>query len=285
MKTFITVLLICLLLLIIFAAVYLFLTAPSTRRHKTLSRMMGKRYAHRGLYDAGKGIPENTLAAFSRCIEHGFGFEFDVRMTSDKKLVIMHDNSTLRMTGVDAKASELTAEQLRQLRIGGTDEVVPYFSEVLELVSGRIPLIVEIKTDGADYREVCAAVAKMLDGYSGDYVIESFDPRAVKWYRKNRPDIARGQLTEHFNSRKSNIPKLLGFIMHNYLSNFLTRPDFLAMRITDRYGFTHKLLKKLFGANVVVWTAQSEDELLQSEKEGCTVIFEHFTPQPGSARF
>lgn len=260
-------------------SIYLFVTMPSLRRHSVLIRILGKRYGHRGLYSVQEGAPENTLAAFRRCTENGFGFEFDVRLTADKKLMIMHDDSTLRMTGKDVKISRTRSDELEKLKVGNTDETIPYFSQVLELVSGKVPLIIELKAENGNHDELCRAVDKALEGYSGDYVVESFDPRVVRWYKVNRSHIARGQLTEDFNSRNSDLSKPLGFVMYNYLTNFLTRPDFIAMRLPDRKGFTHRVLKRFVGDRVVVWTAGTPQELEECEREGNTVIFENFIPK------
>ena len=263
---------------VVLSSIYLFVTMPSFRRHSVLSAMMGKRYGHRGLHSAENGAPENTMAAFERCVVHGFGFEFDVRLTADGKLMIMHDDSTLRMTGTDLRISRTSSDELDKLRVGQTEERIPYFSQVLEMVSGRVPLIIELKAENGNHAQLCEAVERELSSYKGEYVVESFDPRVVRWYKLNRPQTARGQLTEDFNSRNSDLTKTLGFVMHNYLTNFLTRPDFIAMRLADREGFTHKMLKNVFGARTVVWTAQTEQEMKQCESEGDTVIFENFIP-------
>ena len=266
-----------LLSLAVLFLLYTFITMPSLRRHNVFLRMAGKRYGHRGLY--GEDAPENTLSSFSRCIENGFGFEFDVHLTADGELMIMHDNKTKRMTGRDMKMSESDSQTLRELKVGETDEKIPYLSEVLELVAGRFPLIVELKVDGNNYRELCEKASALLDKYDGDYAIESFDPRPVLWYRLHRPNVARGQLSENYFKTDYVHSRIASFLLYNFAGNFITRPDFLAMKISDRGCFTFRLHRFLFPKKTVIWTAGNERELLECEKEGSSVIFEKFIPR------
>lgn len=105
------------------------------------------RYAHRGLYDAASGVPENSLTAFRLAVEHGCGAELDVHLSKDGRLVVMHDGKLLRMTGVDRRIVDCTADELDALRLDGTEEKIPYLEEVLPIFAGRTPLIIELKPD------------------------------------------------------------------------------------------------------------------------------------------
>ncbi len=265
------------LIIVLLIFLYLFLAMPSIRSSKLLNKLCKRHYAHRGLYDKRMGIPENSMAAFRRSLEHGFGFELDIRMTRDGKLVVMHDNALERMTGVNKLVSDCTYAELSNLRLNGTDERIPLFSEVLNLVNGREALIVEIKTN-KDCELVCGAAAKLLDNYRGDFVVESFDPRAVRWFKKNRPHYVRGQLITRFS--RDGKKKIFSDIAEcMLLFNFLGRPDFIAFNVRDINVPGAWLNRVLFGAKEVRWTINNIRDLAAAEEKKIPCIFEDFIPE------
>ncbi len=267
--------LVIIIILLIF--LYLFLAMPAIRRSKLLNRISSRHFAHRGLHDRSIGVPENSMAAFRRSIENSFGFELDVRMTKDGRLVVMHDNATLRMTGVNKLVSESTYAELQALRLDGTNERIPLFCDVLSMVRGREALIVEIKTaDNCDI--LCKAVAETLDRYMGDFVVESFDPRAVRWFKKNRPHFVRGQLVTRF-SRDGKRKFFADIAESMLLFNVLGRPDFIAVNVLDVNTPGAWLNRVLFGAKEFRWTVKNvKDHRAAVEKKACS-IFEGFIPQ------
>lgn len=245
--------------------------------HEKLTELRGWAYAHRGLY--GDGIPENSLAAFHKAKEAGYGIELDVHLLSDGALAVIHDSKLERTTGKKGRVEDLTADQLENYRLEKTDETIPLFSQVLELYNGEAPLIVELKSAGKNIDELCGKTCEMLDGYTGLYCMESFDPRCIRWLRKNRPDIIRGQLTEnYFVSDTSTLPAILKFILRNQLLNFLTLPDFVAYRFSDRKTFSNTLVRKFWGVQGVTWTLKTQEEYDIATKEGWIPIFESFRP-------
>lgn len=242
---------------------------------ETLTRF---RYAHRGLHDKDNGVPENSLAAFRRAAEHGFGAELDVHLTRDGRLAVIHDDSLLRTAGVDVKASDLTAEELAQYRLEGTDEKIPFLEEVLPIFEGRAPLIVELKVEG-NAAELARAACDLLDRWNVDYCIESFHPAAILWLRKNRPDVCRGQLSENFVSGKgTGLGFLADFAMTHLLTSFLTRPDFIAYDWHGRKEPSVRLSKTLWGVQEVSWTVKDRETMETLEKDGAVSIFEGFIP-------
>ena len=120
------------------------------------------KYAHRGLHK--DGVPENSLAAFSLACEKGFAMELDVHLSKDKEVMVFHDGSLKRMTGCDKGIHELTYAELSELRLAGTDEKIPTLREVLELVGGKVPLLIELKGESTD-TSLCPEVAKLLREY------------------------------------------------------------------------------------------------------------------------
>ena len=134
---------------------------------------LAKRYAHRGFHSKPE-IPENSLPAFRRAIEYGFGSELDVHLIADGSLVIFHDEKLERQTGAKGEIEDYDITNLRKLRLEGTDEQIPTFDEVLDLYENSgLPLVIELKSSRGNYRELAEAVCKRLDRYTGDFVVES----------------------------------------------------------------------------------------------------------------
>lgn len=270
---------ICAAVILLIFLVYIFLILPSQRRHEVLQRCLGRQFAHRGLHSKEKNIPENSLAAFKAAVDSGFGIELDVRLDADGNLFVMHDNNALRMTGVDMLISKSHYEEIRELRLTGTDECIPTFAEVLELVDGKIPLIVELKAIPGRISELGERVFELLDDYKGDFLVESFDPRMVRWVRKHRRNIARGQLISYFRRHgDKNISPVIDFMTHNLLFNIGARPDFVAMYYPDRSSVSLKLCR-LLGATELDWTITSQKQLDICRADNVkSVIFEGFIP-------
>ena len=244
--------------------------------HRGLRKLRGWGYAHRGLH--GAGVPENSMLAFRKALEGGYGIEFDVHLMKDGNLAIIHDSSLKRTAGEDVLIEDLTTADLENYRLEGTDEKIPLFSELLALYAGKAPLIIELKAHG-NHAELSEAVCNAMEGYKGVYCMESFDPRVVQWLRKNRPEIIRGQLAENFLKVKQNpLNIVLKFIMTNHLMNFLSMPDFVAYKFADRQNIGTKICRKFWKLQGVSWTIRTQEDYDTAVKEGWIPIFEYFTP-------
>lgn len=246
--------------------------------------MLADKYAHRGYHDKPT-IPENSMAAFRRAIEHGWGVEFDVHLIADGSLVVFHDEELERETGVRGKIEDYDIVNLGRLRLEETDERIPTFSEVLELFEntpgpdGKLcPLLIELKVARGNYRALVKAVCERLDTYSGDFVIESFDPRALIELRKIRPEIVRGQLVQNFIASPEGLPVYQRVVLTHMLFNPLTRPDFIAYRFS--HGLKTSVMNRLRkrGVQFASWTIGTETEFRASEEMSVTPIFERFNP-------
>lgn len=230
-------------------------------------------YAHRGLHS--DTIPENSLAAFERACEAGFGIELDVQLSSDGAVMVFHDYTLGRMTDIawkDTKVRELTRAQLGELSLAGSDQTIPTFAEVLALVDGRVPLLVELKGEDLN-ADLCPKVAELLRDYKGDYCIESFNPMLIRAMRKELPDAWYGQLyTNVCKDKKKNSP--LNILLTAMAFNFLARPDFIAYNYRYRNTLPVKLTTKLYTAERFVWTVRDREELEACHKNGEYPIFE-----------
>lgn len=255
------------------------LTLRCRRGHAVCAQLQGWRFAHRGLHDLQQGIPENSLPAFRRAAEQGYGAELDLHLTRDGRLAVMHDDSLQRICGVDRRISRSTAAELADCRLSGTAERIPFFEEVLEIFAGKAPLIVELKVDGNNAAALCEAAMALLDGYAGTFCVESFDPRAVLWFRRHRPEICRGQLCENYLKTLHGPARIAAWLCGTSLiTNLLTVPDFIAFRFSDRSCRSLRLIRRLHGVTTVHWTLHSVEEVAACEAEGAVPIFEGCLP-------
>lgn len=261
--------------IVILLVVYIFLIYGEKKDYEETEWLTSTQFAHRGLYSNDELIPENSLEAFNKAIENSYGIELDVSFTKDKKTVVFHDDNLLRMTGLDKKISECTLEELQTLSLSGTDYKIPTFNEVLKLVDGKVPLIIEIKSN-RDRDGLCRSVENELKNYSGKFCIESFDPLIMSKIRKNMPYVIRGQLSMKFN-KDNKAPKGLKLSLEYLLLNCKSRPHFIAYNWIDSNNLSLRILRKL-GIITVAWTVNSEKALEVSSERFDTIIFEHCEP-------
>ena len=264
-------------LLLILAIAYLFLIAPRMTGKPDASALMDVHYAHRGLHDNKGDAPENSLLSIRKAVEAGYGIEFDVQLTRDRIPVVFHDESLRRVCGVEGNVRDYTYEELQAFPLLASQERIPLLADVLAAVDGRVPLIIEIKIH-ENAAEVCAKADELIAAYKGPYCIESFDPRAVAWYKQNRPEVIRGQLSANFNTSEKK-EKFTEMLVHHLLTNVIARPDFIAYDHHAKDNFSRVLCTKLFGALPVAWTLRSQQELDAAKDDFDLFIFEQFIPK------
>lgn len=256
--------------ILILVVLYLFLIAPRMIGKPDRSALHGVHYAHRGLFDNETEAPENSLAAFRKAVEAGYGIEFDVQLSKDDVPVVFHDASLKRMCGVDGKVWEFTLEELQNMKLANSNETIPTLKQVLTVIGGKVPLIIEYKMDRVNTK-VCELGNAVLEKYKGTYCIESFHPFAVQWYRKHRPDVIRGQLSENY--ARDGKKKFHLWIMTHLLTNFVTRPDFIAYRHSDADNLERCICRAL-GALSVAWTVKSEEQYRKVKPQFDLFIFD-----------
>lgn len=266
------------LIFVLLAAVILLLVAlwPGRPSAALVAPFTGRNFAHRGLHSPDKSVPENSLAAFRLAAEAGYGIELDIQLSKDGQVVVFHDDTLDRVCGVKGRVDAYTLEQLQQMRLCKTEERIPLFTEVLCTVAGRVPLIVELKS-GPRNEQLCRLGWELLKNYQGDFCIESFDPRIVGWFRKNVPQVLRGQLAQRPRSYNT-LPAPMGLFLGWTLANFIGRPQFIAYQNRPR-PLTVRLAS-LLGAVKVVWTVRDEADRPRVEGENEMVIFEFYRPVP-----
>ena len=237
-------------------------------------------YAHRG-YHGGKDseAPENSLAAFERAVENGFGAELDVHLLKDGNLAVLHDSSLKRMCGKKGIIEDLTLQDLGSCKLGKSNQTIPTFQQVLEVFSGRTPLIVELKPVGDNAAELTEKVCQVLESYDGVFCIESFDPKVLRWLKKNRPQILRGQLAMDYMKNRNGLSFIEAVIGTWLMTSFLTKPDFIAYRFTERRNLGNRFQLKVMKRRGAAWTLRTPEDLKKALDEGLWPIFENFDPK------
>lgn len=257
-------------LLIVF--LYILMLLPSRAKKDAVSPFTDTFYAHRGLYSEDQTIAENTLEAFQRACEKGYGVEMDIRLSKDGQIVVFHDDTLMRAAGIDRPVEDFTWQELSQIPLYGTEARIPLFREVLEVIDGQIPLIIELKT-GTQNRKLCEDACAILRRYKGPYCVESFDPRIIRWFKKNAPEVVRGQLACSVSKAGNGTPRIVAFLASRCLLNFLSRPNFIAYELVRRKPMSVRLSESL-GALPVCWTSHDPKDV----KGNRLVIFEHYEP-------
>lgn len=255
------------------ALIYLWLIAPRIFRRPDMTFFKQYHYAHRGLHNTSNA-PENSLKAFLSAIENGYGIELDVHLTKDNIPVVFHDSTLNRMCSVDKKLCELTFSELKTLTLADSSETIPSLEDVLSLVNGAVPLIIEFKAE-KNTAVLCEAVNRCMSDYSGTYCIQSFYPSVLGWYRKNRPDIARGQLSSNFKHEHKFCSVSLT-VLSCLLTNCYTRPDFISYNCKYPFEISRILCRDLFLAPSLAWTVRSVKEFIDIKDYFDSYIFEDF---------
>lgn len=230
--------------------------------------------AHRGLHN--ETFPENSLGAFENAIKNGYPIELDVHLLSDGNVVVFHDDTLSRMTGKDGYIKSLTVNDLKNYNLNNTQYTIPTFKEVLDLVNGKVPILIEIKNKGK-VGELESAVLKLLKEYNGEYAVQSFNPFVVEWFYKNAPEIPRGQLSGYFKDEEG---KSLGFIKRFALKRIMlhkkSKPQFIAY---EAQTVPNRFVKKFKKLPLLVWTVTSQEEYMRLVKYVDNIIFQNFEPK------
>ena len=226
--------------------------------------------AHRGLFDREK-IPENSMLAFDKALEKGYSIEVDVNMTQDGYIVVFHDNSLKRMTGIKNDITTMTLSEIKKLKLLGTENKIPTFEDVLLQVSGKVPILIEVKPN-SKYKELMEKLINLLEKYNGKYSIQSFDPRIVYWLKKNIPQISRGQISsKNIREVKSRILKIL---LGKMVFNVITKPNFVSYQYLSINEKFYKKQKNK-GREVIAWTLKNKEDYEKIRDYCDMVVFEN----------
>ncbi len=253
--------------------VFLYLTKPGTRKWDS-EKWKRVRFAHRGLHNEERA--ENSMSAFRAARDAGYGIELDVRLSRDGELVVFHDSTLSRVCGVEGKVIDYTSAELREMSLRGTSDGIPTFREVLDMIDGAVPLLIEIKMEPGE-SGVAEKLAEVIEGYRGDYIVESFNPLALRTFGRLCPDVPRGILSTRYGLDEKYRGKLLYWLLENLMLNFLMRPDFIAYEKGGSKNYVLRLLRKTFGTPLFAWTVRDEEEEVKTVSDGFdNIIFENY---------
>ena len=245
---------------------------------KTTSFLKEKYIAHRGYFN-NTTICENSLPAFECAIKNGYAIELDIQPTKDNEIVVFHDSTLLRMTGQNGKVSDYTYNELQELNLLNTNQKIPTLQQVLKLVNGQTPLLIEIKPNNLKVGKLETKLLQLLNEYNGQYAIQSFNPFIILWFKKNAPNVIRGILSAKFTKNFENRPNVIKrIILKSMILNKFFTPDFIAYNVLDLP------LKKIEnnknkGIIILGWTVKSQQQYEKIKDYVDNIIFQDFKPQ------
>lgn len=236
--------------------------------------------AHRALHDVADGRPENSRAAIRAAISAGYAIEMDLQLSRDGRAMVFHDYDLGRLTGQSGAVCQRDAADLAAILLRGGDEGIPSFAEVLYLVAGRVPLLVELKdqhgamgeTDGKLER----ATALDLKGYQGDLALMSFNPNMVVELATLAPDWPRGLVTCHYPEQDwPTIPEPVRAHLRGIPDYGRAGAVFLSHEVHDLHS-PHVARLKAQGARVLTWTVRSPAQEAEARKLADNITFERY---------
>lgn len=246
---------------------------------------LGAPLAHRALHDVSDGRPENSRAAIRAAISHGYGIEIDLQLSADAEAMVFHDYALERLADAKGPVRLLSSDALGQTPLRGGDEGIPTFGEVLEIVAGQVPVLVELKDqDGAmgpDIGPLEAATAQALACYAGPVALMSFNPHSVARMAELCPDIPRGIVTSSYTP--ADWPLSDDTCTHlRAIPDFdRVRASFISHEAAD-LGRDRVAELRSGGANILCWTVRSPEAEAEARKVAHNVTFEgYLAPHPG----
>ncbi|GLQ07685.1 glycerophosphodiester phosphodiesterase family protein [Sneathiella chinensis] len=231
--------------------------------------------AHRGLHDSAAGIAENSLSAFRQAMQAGLPIELDVHLSADGLPVVFHDDTLIRMTGDPRAVKQVSFAELTALKLDSGPDTLPGLMEVLQVVNGTVPLVIELKHDPEGPDRLSQTVHEALTGYGGDFSIQSFDPWILQWFRLNAPHIIRGQLA--MKSPPKKMPLHRKFMMGQMLFNRMSAPHYIGYDVRDVHSWPVRRVRRR-NIPALAWTVTRQDQLDHARKHADNVIFETLTP-------
>lgn len=221
-------------------------------------------YAHRGLHN--DHVPENSMQAFENAVAENVGIELDVQLTKDMEVVVFHDSNVKRLCGVSANINKCDYAELSEMRLNGTDQRMPLLKDVLAMVNGRVPILIEIKNNGHKKR-IDLPLLNVLSGYNGTCGILSFDNRLLRRIRKILPDIPRGLLIPYFKDAFSHATSIFITRFHSFYSS----PDFFSFDVSMPMKTARTLSR---GKLVLGWTVKGRENFRKLKGKFDGMIFE-----------
>ena len=234
--------------------------------------------AHRGYFN-NTTICENSLPAFECAIKNGYAIELDIQLTKDYEIVVFHDSTLIRMTGQKGKVSDYTFNELQELNLLNTNQKIPSLQQVLKLVNGQTPILIEIKPNDFKIGILETKLMQLLNNYNGQYAIQSFNPFIILWFKKNAPNVVRGILSAKFTKNFENRPSVIKrIILKSMILNKFFTPNFIAYNVLDLPSKKIEAYKNK-GITILGWTVKSQQQYEKIKDYVDNIIFQDFKPQ------
>lgn len=235
--------------------------------------------AHRGYHDAAAGRIENTLAAAEAAIGKTFAIECDLQLTADGQPIVFHDDTLDRLTRASGDVGRKTLAEIRAVRFRESDATIPTLDDLLDLVDGKVPLVIELKSRFNGDRRLEAAVAPIVLGYDGPAAVMSFDPASMTAMKRLAPSVPRGMTADRFAAQ--DWPALSAATRtanRCLLAAPMVWPDFIAYDVTALPASPPLALRHFFRVPLLTWTVRTEAERRTAREWADQIIFEGFDP-------
>ena len=235
--------------------------------------------AHRGYHDRSRRCIENTLPAAEAAIAHNFAIECDLQPTADGRVVVFHDDRLDRLTEAEGPVGARTLAELRAVRLRDSDAGIPTLEALLDLVDGRVPLVIELKSQWTGDRRLEQAVAPILADYSGPAAVMSFDPASMVAMRRLRPDLPRGMIADDFarGADEGGLSWPKRFALRHLLGAALVWPHFVSFGINALPANAPLMLRHV-GVPLICWTVRTPADLDKAREYTDQITFEGFDP-------
>jgi len=233
-------------------------------REAELRALIAKPFAHRGLH--GAAAPENSRAAFEAAIEARHGIELDVQVSGDRQAMVFHDEELGRLAEDEGYVRGRSAAELGRIRLRDCDETIPTLPQILALVAGRAPLLIEVKAPGREVGALCRAVADALGDHAGPVAVMSFNPEVGHWFARHEPKWLRGLVvTERGKKWRGGVVRRLAL--------WRSKADFLAYDIRDLPSRFAEARRRE-GLSVLTWTVRSLQDRAKAAQHADQIIYE-----------
>lgn len=245
-----------------------------------LAWLTARPIAHRGLHDAASGVIENTASAFTAAIAGNYGIETDIQISADGEAMVHHDDALGRLTEGSERLADMNAAEIKTARFKATADHVLTLSELCDLVGGRTPLVIELKSHFNGDRRLVQRAAQVLSGYAGPVAVMSFDPDMVEAARLIAPSLTRGIVAErHYDHAEwdplpASAKRRLAWLLHANR----TRPHFVAYGVKDLPAVAPLVARWVFGLPLLTWTVRSEGDRAAAGRFADQMIFEGWRP-------
>ncbi len=235
---------------------------------KDFSWLTRRPIAHRGLHDGNKQVWENTLAAFAAAKAQNYAIECDVHLTKDHEVVVFHDGDLKRLAGRDGYVHGQTSAEMAKMHIGGTAERVPSLKQMLDLVAGAVPLVIELKGDEGHDSGLVAALADGLKGYGGPVAVMSFDHHLIRDFKKHIPHLPSGLTAEGL--RDADMEAHFSMLAHDI--------DFVSYNVHHLDNRFVSFVRQKLSMPVITWTVRNSKDLATTMAMADQATFELMNP-------